>query len=120
MNATYKQMLEGETDENRRAAIEKQIRLNQDEIESLRKEQTKLFGPRTPLKPVTTIIEHDTETKGQKVTVINGPAPVVELATTEVKETPIQSTAPHTKRLSNSLRDTFQAKIKAAKAAKKA
>ena len=130
MNITYKAMLEGVTDENRRAAIEKQIKLNLDEIESLRKEQTKLFGPRTPLKPVTTIIEHDAETKGQKVTILNAP-PTAPAAAPSITEAPQAPTTTSNKRLGNSLRDSFQAKqaasreaslqakIAAAKAAKK-
>ena len=49
MNLTYQQMLKEETSELRRAAIEKQIKLNLEEIEALRKQQTTHFGKPKPL-----------------------------------------------------------------------
>jgi hypothetical protein len=131
MNATYKQMLGAITDPIRREAIEKQIKLNLEEIETLRKEQLKIFGKTTPLVQPTTIIEPDIETKGQKVTVLN--APKISLVENTIipsaEELPIPTPTP--KRLGNSLRDTLKAKhaalaeaslkakILAAKAAKK-
>lgn len=114
MNQDYQVMLDQTTDPIRKTAIEKQIKLNLEEIEALRKEQTKIFGKATPLVQETKIIERDPETKGQKVTVLNPssrPEPV------EIKESLPPSPKP-TKtaaRLENSLR----AKIQAAKAAKK-
>lgn len=128
MNATYKKLLETETSEEGRAAIQKQINFNNEEIEQLKLGKP-LFGKVTPLKPVTTVIEKSNkESVGEiKTTVLN--APKVEVAhptASEPATTPTTST-----RLTNKSRGLFQskvtsatendlkAKIAAAKAAKK-
>lgn len=123
MNIAYKQMLQTETSLERIEAIEKQIKLNLNEMETLRKEQMKIFGPSKPLKPVTTIIEMNKE-GGVDKTILNAPAP-------EVPVEEVVAVAPSPSRLGNSLRTAFKskqalsaeeslkAKIAAAKAAKK-
>lgn len=109
MNKDYQAMLDQTTDPTRRSAIEKQIKFNLEEIETLRKEQTKIFGKVIPLVQETKIIESDPETKGQKVTVLN-PSPKPEDA--KPTEPPKVSTLPShhgkTKRLENNLRAQIQ------------
>jgi len=107
MNKDYQTMLDQTTDPTRREAIEKQIKLNLEEIESLRKEQTKIFGKATPLVQETKIIESDPETKGQKVTVLNpSPKPKEEKSPEPPKVSSLSS--PKTKRLENNLRAQIQ------------
>ena len=109
MNQDYQTMLDQTTDPTRRAAIEKQIKFNLEEIETLRKEQTKIFGKATPLVQETKIIESDPETKGQKVTVLN-PAPKLEPVEPSSAPTVPPSPSPKakSKRLENNLRSQIQ------------
>ena len=100
MNLDYQKMLEEETDPTRQDAINKQIKLNEDEMQQLRQGKP-LFGEPTILKQETKIIEQDPETRGQKITVIN------ELPATSDTDT---VSLPSTKKIGNALRDKLKAK----------
>jgi len=104
MNLDYQKMLEAETDPTRKEAIEKQIKINNDEILELRQGKP-LFGEGKPLKQETTIIESDPETKGQKVTVVGSEAAKI---TEEPKEETVTETTSSDKKIGNSLRSRIQ------------
>ncbi len=124
MNLDYQKMLESETDPLRKEAIQKQIKLNNDEILELRQGKP-LFGEGKPLKQEITIIESDPETKGQKVTVVGSEEPKI---TEELKTEIIIESEASNKKIGNSLRSRIQteralaaenslkAKVQAAKA----
>lgn len=133
MLGTYRQMLVEETDIIRRADIEKQILLIQDQISQL-KVGKPLFGKAKPLNITTTYIEPNPEKPGEQIVTVVNPQPSL-VATNQPNSTTApepKTDSPRTdKRLGNKLRDTLKykqaenaeaslkAQIQAAKAAKK-
>lgn len=70
MNSTYESMLKDETSTVRIEALKKAIKINDEEIEAIKKQQGKLFGKKEPIKQETIIVEYDRDSQSYKTTTI--------------------------------------------------
>lgn len=70
MNTAYKAMLKEETSTVRIEGLKKSIKINNEEIEAIKKQQGQLFGKKEPIKQETVIVEYDRDSQTYKTTII--------------------------------------------------